>query len=29
VLDFLRAGAPVTAISLVVIAIGVPLVWPF
>jgi di/tricarboxylate transporter len=29
VLDFLRAGAPVTAISLVVIAIGAPLVWPF
>jgi di/tricarboxylate transporter len=29
VLDFLRAGAPVTAISLVLIAIGVPLVWPF
>ena len=29
VIDFLRVGTPVTLISLVILAIGVPLVWPF
>jgi di/tricarboxylate transporter len=29
VIDFLRAGAPVTLVCLVALAIGVPLVWPF
>jgi di/tricarboxylate transporter len=27
--DFLRAGAPVTLVCIVILAIGVPLVWPF
>ena len=29
VIDFLRTGAPVTLVSIVILAIGVPLVWPF
>jgi di/tricarboxylate transporter len=29
VTDFLRVGAPVTIVSLVVITIMVPLIWPF
>jgi di/tricarboxylate transporter len=29
VTDFLRAGAPVTLVCVVILAIGVPLVWPF
>lgn len=27
--DFLRVGAPLTALMLAVLAIGIPLVWPF
>jgi di/tricarboxylate transporter len=27
--DFLRVGAPVTLVSLVIITILVPLIWPF
>ncbi|HEU4614823.1 MAG TPA: SLC13 family permease [Kofleriaceae bacterium] len=29
VTDFLRAGAPVTLVCIVILAIGVPMVWPF
>lgn len=29
VVDFLRVGTPLTLLSLVILAIGVPLVWPF
>ncbi len=29
VLDFLRVGAPVTLVSVAILVVGVPLVWPF